>query len=221
MTALAVEDTKTLASKALDLLEDHHNDILRCDALTCLGQAERFLGEGQHREHLIEAARLAQQAHDVDRLVAAVFENGGGVGDVAGADADRIELIGAALNAIGPTDSTTRARFLALRALELGTNRRRRFARAFEVAEDTLATARRVNDPATLSFVLHTYADAKRVPHTLPHRLEARNRERRARQGSRQPASARVGDPGSFRRPRRERGPQDVPLRQRESRADR
>ncbi len=172
LMALAVGDAKTFASKALDLLEDHHNDILRCDALTCLGGAERFLGEGQHREHLIEAARLAQQADDVDRLVAAVLENGGGVGDVAGADADRIELIGAALNAIGPTDSATRARLLALRALELGAFAGAASPEAFEVAEHALTTARRVNDPATLSFVLHAYTDAKRVPHTLPQRLE-------------------------------------------------
>ena len=32
------------------------DDLLRCDALTCLGQAERLLGEGEHREHLLAAS---------------------------------------------------------------------------------------------------------------------------------------------------------------------
>ena len=54
--SLATQDAKRLAATALELLEEIDDDTLRCDALTCLGRAERLLGEGEHRDHLLAAA---------------------------------------------------------------------------------------------------------------------------------------------------------------------
>ena len=98
--------------------------------------------------------------------------NAGGVGDVAGTDSERIELIEAALDAIGAEDSTDHARLLAILALQLGSFagrgvaavlRPRRRGRGHGEAEPATA--------ATLSFVLHCHSDATWVPHTLARRL--------------------------------------------------
>ena len=124
LDSLAADDAKSLANNALDLLEGVDDDVARCDALTCLGEAERLLGEPDHREHLIAAGRLAETLGDVDRLVAATMANGGGIADVVGADVERIELFEAALAAIGPADSVARARLLALLSFELTSSAR-------------------------------------------------------------------------------------------------
>ena len=158
VNSLAADDAKSLSNDALELLEGVDDDVARCDALTCLGEAERLLGEPDHREHLIAAGRLAQAVGDVDRLVAVAMANGGGIADVVGADLERIELFEAALAAIGPSDSVARARLLALLSFELTSSARAGDKTCFAVAEDALATARRVGDPATLAVVLHGYA---------------------------------------------------------------
>lgn len=170
LNSLAADDAKSLANNALDLLEGVDDDVACCDALTCLGEAERLLGEPDHREHLIAAGRLAQTLGDVDRLVAATMANGGGIADVVGADLERIELFEAALAAIGPADSVARARLLALLSFELTSSARAGDKNCFAVAEDALATARRVGDPATLAVVLHGYAQAAHAPSTLAQR---------------------------------------------------
>ena len=117
---LATDDAKRLAATALELLEEIDDDVLRCDALTCLGQAERILGEGEHREHLIAAARLAREHGDVERLVDRRARERRRHRRRAGVDTERIELIEAALEAVGPDDTSDRARLLALLANELG-----------------------------------------------------------------------------------------------------
>lgn len=169
--ALAIDDAKNLSLVALELLEDADNRPLRCDALTALGEAQRHLGEAEYRETLLSAARLAREANDVDRLVAATLANGGGVSDVPGTDDERIELIEAALVAIGSSDSSERARLLALMAYELGAFGGSASERSFGIADEALAMARRLNDEPTMTSVLHLYADAIRVPHTLAARL--------------------------------------------------
>ena len=171
LATLAADDAKRLAATALELLDQKEDDLLRCDALICLGQAERLMGEGDHREHLIAAARLARDHADVDRLVTATLANGGGIGDVPGADAERIELIDAALEAVGTADTAERARLLAVLALELGAFAGAASERAFSLADEAVAVARRVGDPATSTFVLHNHFDATLVPHTRQQRL--------------------------------------------------
>ena len=170
--SLATQDAKRLAATALELLEEIDDDTLRCDALTCLGRAERLLGEGEHRDHLLAAARIARERGDVERLVAATIANGGGVGDVPGVDADRIELTEAALEAIGPDDTSDRARLLAILGKALGAFAGAADPRAFAIVDEALAVARRVADPHTLTVVLHEHFDATQVPSTRARRLE-------------------------------------------------
>jgi hypothetical protein len=169
--ALASDDAKRLAEAGLELLEGVDDDGLWCDALTCLGRAERTLGSGEHREHLIDAARRAERLGDVQRLVTAVLANGGGVGDVPGVDNERIELLDAALEAIGPNDSEDRARLLAILANQLGAFVGGGSERAFPIADEALEVARRIGDPKTLSFVLQAHFEATWVPRTRTRRL--------------------------------------------------
>ncbi len=187
LATLAADDARSSALAALDLLDDGEDDLLRCDALTCLGRAERMLGLGDHREHLIEAGRLARAHGDVERLVASTLSNGGGVGDVAGADNERIELIEAALAAVGPDDTSDRARLIALLGLELGAFVGAASERAFAIADEALAVARRVGDDATLSEVIHMHFDATLAPHTRA--------QRRALSTENLALAERVGDP--------------------------
>jgi class 3 adenylate cyclase len=175
ITTLAIDDANERALAALELLAggDEPDDMLRCDALTCLGEAQRLVGDPNHRETLLEAARIARSAGDVDRLVAAAMANVGGVSDEGGTDSERIELLEAALDAIGDADSIERARLLAALARELGAFGGAASPQCFGIADDALAMARRVGDLPTLSFVLHLHIEATGVPHTLTQRLAA------------------------------------------------
>ncbi len=119
-SALAIDDAKRLAFVAVELLEGINDQDLQCDALICLGEAQRLAGDPEHRETLIAAARLALAAGSVDRLVVATLANGRGIADSSGIDTERIELVEAALAAIAGDQVANRARLLALLAAEVG-----------------------------------------------------------------------------------------------------
>src|SRR5207253_710120 len=118
------------------LLGDVDDESLRCDLLTCRGTAERLLGAPEHRETLLDAARIAQTIGDTDRLAAAVLANVGGVSDVSGLDAERVELIEAALTALPTSDTAIRARLLAALAYEIGSFAGVADPRCFDVADE-------------------------------------------------------------------------------------
>ena len=84
-------------------------------------------------------------------------------------DADRVAIIDAALAAVGDADSTARARLLGLLALERMWDGDYPARRA--VADEALAMARRLGDPATLLDVLLRRHDAITGPDTLAERL--------------------------------------------------
>lgn len=171
LAALAIDQARDLANGALVLLGDLSDDCLRCDLLTCRGTAERLLGDPAHRETLLDAARVARAIVDTDRLAAAVLANVGGVSDVSGLDADRVELVEAALAAMPTTDTAIRAQLLAALAYGLGSFAGVGDTRCFDLADQALAMARRVGDPVTLTVVLHHHFLATQVPHTLDQRL--------------------------------------------------
>jgi hypothetical protein len=93
---------------------------LRIDLLTGLGEAQRRMGDAAFRQTLLDAARLAAQHTEVDRLVRAVLANNRGVASTMGSvDAERLELLSTALDLVGPAASPQRANLLAVQALEL------------------------------------------------------------------------------------------------------
>ncbi len=117
------------------------------------GTAERQIGDPAHRATLLTAAAMARDAHDIDALVAAVIANFRGFASVTGGvDAERLDMIDAALEAIGPRPSAPRARLLGIRAAELtyGPDPERRIASATEAVD----IARMLGDPAALLAAL-------------------------------------------------------------------
>ena len=91
----------------------------RCELLIGLGRAQRQVGNREHRRTLLDAAALAQELGDADRLARAVLANSRGWCSQAGAvDSERVQALEAAAEALADEDPR-RARVLALLALEL------------------------------------------------------------------------------------------------------
>ena len=127
----------------------------RCDLLTGLGTAQRLVGDPAHRETLLQAAQLATQLSDDQRLVAAVLANSrGGVSATGQVDYERLTPLERALESVGDVHSPQRALLLATLAAELTYSEdleRRSIATA-----ESLEMARRVGDPLTLSACHHS-----------------------------------------------------------------
>src|SRR5205807_10524484 len=143
---------------------------LRCELLARLGRAQRQAGDPSFRETLLDAAHLAQATGDTAQLERAALQNNPGfiVGS-AGADAERIAVLEAALEAVGGNASEERARLLATlaaqgsRVFDLGHRR--------ALSDEALAIARGLGDKRTLLQVLNLRFNAIWVPATLDERL--------------------------------------------------
>ncbi len=155
-------------------LELHHSvastdERQRCGLLVELGIAQRQVGDGSYRQTLLEAARVADHLGDTELLVAAALANNRGFVSATGqVDVERIAVLEAALDAIGPGDRTDRALLLATLTTELvyaGDLPRRQ-----ALGEEAVAIARRTADPASLVRVLTLHAESIRVPSTVEER---------------------------------------------------
>ena len=146
------------------------SEDVRAELLIRLGEAQRRAGEAVFRETLLEAATRARRLGDTDRLVRAVLANNRGLHSDSGVvDYDRVAALEAAVEALGESDSSSRARVLATLAVELaysGDWRRRH-----DLADEALAVARRVGDEATLARVLDLRHPTIQVPETIAGRL--------------------------------------------------
>lgn len=123
--------------------------------LTSLGEAKRQAGDPSFRETFLEAADRARSAGAGEVLVAGALANNRGFASASGVvDPERLAVLEDALDAVGPSDSTDRARLLAHQATELtyavGEEDRR-----LEVAQEARSLASRLGDPATLLRVLN------------------------------------------------------------------
>jgi len=176
LTSLAPAEAVRWFNEALGALVHVADDGERALCLAGLGEAQRQLGEPTYRQSLLEAARVAEDAGDVGTLVRAALSNNRGVMSIAGGvDVERVAVLRTALELLGSADSSARARLLALLALEstfasdLATRR--------VWADEALAMARRLGDPATLLDVLLRRALAIDTPDTadelLPECIEA------------------------------------------------
>ncbi|HEV3378463.1 MAG TPA: AAA family ATPase [Thermoleophilaceae bacterium] len=145
-------------------------DQRRCSLLIALGVAQRKHGDARFREPLLEAARLGRRLGEPKLLVRATIENTRGFASDAGeVDSERVAMLEAAIEAAGPQDSRERAVLLGMLAFELSfePDRSRRVA----VADESLAVARRLNDPRTLCYVLGARSMPIWSPDTLEERL--------------------------------------------------
>jgi hypothetical protein len=172
MHNLAPQDGVHWFEHALRLLDargepDPHR---RCTLLVDLGVAQRDAGAGTYRDVLLEAAALASALDVPALLVRAALSNTRGWASSAGTvDEARVQVLEAALEAIGPDDSAERARLLATLAAE--TSYASPWPARLALSDEGLAVARRVGDDDALSYVLARRAHSIWVPDTLPERL--------------------------------------------------
>jgi class 3 adenylate cyclase/tetratricopeptide (TPR) repeat protein len=158
----------------------------RCELTIALGVAQRQAGDLRFRSTLLDAAAQARKLGDTDALVrAALANNRGDVSTAGEVDAERLDVLDAALAAIDPSDSPARARLLAVMALE--SNYAGDWERRQTMADEALAIARRLDDPETLAAVFTLRHEAIRLPHTLEERL--------ANTAEHLEVAARLGDP--------------------------
>jgi class 3 adenylate cyclase len=157
LTQLAHDEAAAYYASALGLLDAGAADPLdprRVELLIGRGESQRRAGDTGFRETLLAAARLAQQLGEADALGRAVLANSRG--NIWSAplvvDADRVEMLEAAVAAVGEKDLAVRGRLLATLGLELAwdPDPRRRLA----LSEEALQIARSLADPATVAHVL-------------------------------------------------------------------
>jgi class 3 adenylate cyclase/tetratricopeptide (TPR) repeat protein len=126
----------------------------RCELLIGLGEAQRQTGNPGSRQTLLDAAELAQELGDTDRLSQAVLANGRGwitATQFGAVDGERVRALEAAADAL-PDDDPRRAQVLALLAYELRNGGEQERCRA--LAEEAIEIARVAGDPGALANTL-------------------------------------------------------------------
>jgi hypothetical protein len=157
LAQLAHDEAADYYASGLDLLDAgavDPADPRRLEMLIGRGEAERRAGDPGYRQTLLDAAHLARQLGDAGALARAVLANTRGNlwNVVLQVDADRVEMLEAAIAAVGQDDLSVRARLLATLGLELywDPDHRRRVA----LSGEALRIASSLGDPATLAPVL-------------------------------------------------------------------
>jgi class 3 adenylate cyclase/tetratricopeptide (TPR) repeat protein len=154
LAALAPDEAVRWYRQALEL----HRQVSdpdpreRCELLIGLGEAERQTGNPSSRRTLLDAAGLARELDDVDRLARAVLANTRGFTSHFGAvDGERVQTLEIAARAL-PDDDPRRAQVLALLASELHYGEDP--ARCRELAAEAIEMARAAGDETALAYTL-------------------------------------------------------------------
>jgi tetratricopeptide (TPR) repeat protein len=143
---------------------------LRCELLIGLGEAQRQVGDPTFRQTLLDAAALAQDLGDTDRLARAVLASTRGFSSRIGAvDSERVHALEAAAQAL-PDRDPRRARVLALLASELHWAGER--SRCRQLADEAIDIAHSAGDPAALAHTLVDATWAIWTPDTLTERQQ-------------------------------------------------
>jgi AAA ATPase domain/Adenylate and Guanylate cyclase catalytic domain len=140
----------------------------RCELLIGLGEAQRQIGNPAFRQTLIDAAQLAQQLGDTDRLCRAVLANTRGFTSQAGVvDGERVQALQVAAQAL-PDSDPRRGQVLALLATELHYSGEP--SRCRQLAAEAIETARAAGDEVALAYTLAYASGAIAAPDTLEQR---------------------------------------------------
>jgi class 3 adenylate cyclase len=110
LAQLAHDEAAAYYRQALELREvaGGSPDTQHCELMISLGEAQRRAGDPGHRDTLLEAGRLAQQLGDADLVARAALANRRGLFSRMGAvDAERVAALEAALEAVGPSSTTS------------------------------------------------------------------------------------------------------------------
>ncbi len=167
--ALAFEEAADVLARTVPLAHQLGDPARRAALLVALGEAQHHAADAAHRQTLIDAANLALELDDPTLAARALLANQRTITITLAVDSERVALFERVLEALGPDDSSDRARVLVAMATELhhSTDPRR-----FDFARKAVAVARRINDPACLGQVLGLAAFALWESDTLPERLE-------------------------------------------------
>jgi class 3 adenylate cyclase/tetratricopeptide (TPR) repeat protein len=141
----------------------------RCELLIGLGEAGRQVGDPASRQTLLDAAALAQELDDTERLGRAVLANSRGIPSRHGeVDSERVQMLEAAVEVLSE-DDPRRAPVFALLAVEL-LYRPGALPRRQALARQAIEIARAAGDKATLAHTIHYASGALWAPNTLPER---------------------------------------------------
>ena len=175
LAQLAHDEAAAYYRQALELVDAADGpdaEARRCELLIALGEAQRRAGDPEHRQTLLDAAHLAQRLDNAAALARAALANNRGFFSVGeGVDAERVAVLEAALEGIGPTESALRARLLATLASEMAhsPDHQRRHA----LAAEALALAHRLSDRRTLGYVLALRWSSTWAPTTVQDRFDS------------------------------------------------
>jgi class 3 adenylate cyclase len=171
VAALAPDEAVRWYTQALDLLDGHPGaeDSTRAKLLVGLGDAQRQAGYAAYRETLLEAAWLADRADAVGLLARAALTNSRGwQSRIGAADEERLAVLRRALARVEPEAKATRARLLALSAIEqiYTTTLEDRLA----LVDEAIGLARASGDPGATADVLIRAVQSVIAPPTLAQR---------------------------------------------------
>jgi tetratricopeptide (TPR) repeat protein len=167
MESLAPDEASKLFTDALELTGDV-NSADRSEVLISLGEAQRQSGNPSYRATLLEAAAVAGELGDTDRLCRAVLAMSRGFWAQLGAvDYERVHALEAATRAL-PVNDARRARVLASLAVELHHAGQPERCRA--LTTEALEIARAADDPHLLASTLDGAFMATWAPATLQDR---------------------------------------------------
>jgi hypothetical protein len=173
---LAPDEAVRWFDQALELLDKtgQAGDGDRCDLMICLGEAQRQAGLPQFRETLLQAAAIAEELDDADRMARAALANNRGFPSAFGVvDTDRLAAIERALRRSAEFEPARCAELLALEAMELEFDPDHERRRA--LADQALAQARESGDPRILLHVLRDHFHATWSADTLRARERTAN----------------------------------------------
>lgn len=157
--------------QAVELLGPDGDPHRRAELLLGLGEAELQTGDAHHRETLLDAARLGDATDDVELLAAAALTNSRGLQSTVGeTDHERLASIERALVRLGDRDPATRARLLALAAVEQIYSAP--LSERLALVEEAVTLARDTDDLRARAMALSTSTFAVSVPGTVDRRLE-------------------------------------------------
>ena len=172
---LAFEEAAKYYEQSLAALQHHDRDgeLLRCDLMIALSDAQRRAGETDYRRAMTEAVTIARSLGDSRRLAMAVLISarpGGTMANATVIDRELIALFEEALAGLrDEEDAVLRAKILAQLSAELlytGESDRRH-----RLSGEAVAIARRSGDQSVLAFALYARAVGINAPTAFTERL--------------------------------------------------
>jgi class 3 adenylate cyclase/tetratricopeptide (TPR) repeat protein len=175
LVGLAFEQAAKYYEQALSLLTHHDRNIelLRCDLLMALGDAQRRAGDPNYRETVSHAVRIARSLGDAKRFALSVLGSARPQFPIADQNLIDQSLIALYEEAIAALEDEDEDVLLAKLSYQLAgelmfTPQRERRE---ELARQAVTMARRSGDQVVLTQALHICASAINDPTTLKERL--------------------------------------------------